>query len=118
MDEIYGYDGDPTDQENRVAKSVNGRRQPGSGSSIYAKGDVIQDSSGAFDLKRFLIECKQTKHASLSIKGSWLSKITREAMAVGKEPALAFEIKGNDDPVVEQDWIALPMSVFKRLMED
>jgi hypothetical protein len=53
----------------------------------------------------------------LSVKGEWLSKITREAMAAGKEPALAIEIKGNDDPTTEAHWIAIPMSVFRRILE-
>ena len=91
--------------------------QPGSGSSIYAKGDVIQRTKNAHDLDRFLIECKQTVHASLSVKGEWLSKITREAMAAGKEPALAIEIKGHDDAALEPHWVAIPLSVFKRLFD-
>ena len=110
-------DGTPEDQENRIAKSVGGKRQPGSGSSIYAKGDVLQKTGNAFDLDRFLIECKKTIHASLSVKGAWLDKVTKEAMAAGKEPALAIEIQGTKSNVAERDWIAIPMSVFKRLVE-
>ena len=78
---------------------------------------MIQRTTNAHDLDKFLIECKQTVHASLSVKGEWLSKITREAMAAGKEPALAIEIKGNDDPSTEAHWIAIPMSVFRRILE-
>lgn len=112
---IFGEDdGTPTAQENRVAVSVGGKRQRGSGSSIYAKGDVIQ-SGGAYDLDRFLIECKKTVHASLSVKGAWLDKVTKEAMAAGKEPALAIEIQGMDSNCAERDWVAVPMSVFRRL---
>ena len=107
----------PNEQERRVGKSVAGRVQPGSGSSIYAKGDVIQRTKNAHDLDRFLIECKQTIHASLSVKGEWLSKITKEAMAAGKEPALAIEIRGHEDPTTEAHWVAIPMSVFKRLFD-
>lgn len=104
----FGEHGDtPTDQENRVARKLGGRRQRGSGSSDYAKGDVKTEN--------FLIECKQTEKKSLSVKGDWLSKITREAMASGKTPALSIEIKGIEDRLVERDWVAVPMSVFKRL---
>ena len=113
-----GSDESPTGQEKRVAKVLGGKRQPGSGSSPYAKGDVIQKSTEGHSLDKFLIECKQTKHKSLSIKGEWLTKISREALAAGKEPALQFEIKGNEDTFVEGDWIAVPLSVFKRLLED
>lgn len=107
----------PREQEESVARHLNGKRQAGSGSSIYAKGDVIQRTTNAHDLDKFLIECKQTVHASLSVKGEWLSKITREAMAAGKEPALAIEIKGHDDPTTEAHWVAVPMSVFRRILE-
>lgn len=108
----------PREQEESVARHLNGKRQAGSGSSIYAKGDVIQKSNNAHELDKFLIECKQTIHASLSVKGEWLSKITREAMAAGKEPALSIEIRGHEDPSVEAHWIAVPMSVFKRLTNE
>ena len=107
----------PRDQEESVARSLKGKRQAGSGSSIYAKGDVLQRTNGSHDLDRFLVECKQTVHASLSVKGEWLAKITKEAMAAGKEPALAIEIKGHEDPVLEAHWVAIPMSVFKRLFD-
>jgi len=62
--------------------------------------------------------CKKTVKKSLRIEGSWLVKITREAQAVGKEPALHFEIQGCDDPMLEREWVAVPMSVFKRMVED
>jgi len=115
---VFGeFDEAPKGQENRVARVLSGRRQPGSGSSPYAKGDVIQKSSEGHSLSKFLVECKQTKHKSLSVKGEWLSKISREAMAAGKEPALQFEIKGIEDTFAERDWIAIPLSVFKRLLE-
>jgi len=105
---VFSDPGDtPTDQENRVAMKLGGRRQRGSGASDYAKGDVKTSD--------FLIECKQTEKKSLSVKGEWLGKITREAMASGKIPALSIEIKGNPDRIAERDWIAIPMSVFRRL---
>ena len=44
-------------------------------------GDVKQDNKENFSLTHFLIECKQTEKKSLSVKGEWLAKITREAMA-------------------------------------
>lgn len=105
---IGEHHGTPRQQEERVASRVGGRRQRGSGASDYAKGDVKAED--------FLIECKQTEKASLSVKGEWLSKITREAMAAGKSPALSIEIKGIDDGLVEHDWVAVPMSVFRRLL--
>lgn len=108
---IYGDEheaGNSTVHESRVANKLNGHRQAGSGSSIYAKGDIKLDN--------FLIECKTTQNKSISIKKGWLSKITKEALAVQKDPALSFEIGGDSDPVTENDWIAIPMSVFERLI--
>ena len=93
-------------QEKRVAKYMNGKVRPGSGSSMYSKGDVICDS--------LLIECKVTDKKSLSIKASWLEKITNEAMVEEKDPALVFSMNFQNN-IVEQDWIALPVSVFNRL---
>ena len=109
--------GTPDAQEERLARAVGGRKQPGSGSSIYAKGDVKERSSEAHDPNRFLWECKQTIHKSLSIKGEWLDKISKEAIAAGLEPALSIEIKGMESNVAERDWVVLPLSVFKRLCE-
>jgi len=110
-------DGTPDDQEARVARRLGGKKVAGSGSSVFSKGDVRgveavceEDSIG------FLIECKKTIHASLPIKWEWLRKITREANAVQKEPALAIEIQGGyNDPMCDRNWIAIPLRVFERL---
>lgn len=78
---------------------------------MYAKGDVKTEG--------FLIECKFTEKKSLSIKGSWLAKITAEAHAQNKDPALAIQINGTENKgLSETDWVAVPMSVFKRLTEN
>ena len=108
-------DGSPTAQEHRVADRTGGRRVPGSGSSPYSKGDVR--------LPEFLVECKKTEKASISIKHSWLEKITKEAEALGKEPALAIEIQGRDTDtrtlsVRDRDWVLIPARLFKKLTEE
>lgn len=54
---------------------------------------------------------------SITIKGVWLEKITHEAVAAGRDPALAFEIPGIVDPMVEKQWVALPQSVLARMLE-
>lgn len=103
-----GDDGTPTAHESRIAAAVGGQRVPGSGASMYAKGDVRQAD--------FLIECKLSAHASLAVKQAWLEKITAEAEAIGKVPALAIEIQGGDRRLAERDWIMVPRSVFERLL--
>ena len=57
-----------TEQEKYVAKLLNGSVQPSSGSTPFAKGDVITDD--------WLIECKTTTKpkSSFSIKKEWIDK--------------------------------------------
>lgn len=110
----------PTEQERRLSAELCGKRQPGSGSSLYAKGDVLQHGrkGEAHSPDRFLIEAKQTVHGSLSVKGEWLAKVSEEARAVGREPALAIQIQGIDDPSCSRDWVAIPLHVFRRIFGD
>ena len=85
---------------------------------MYAKGDVLQGSrSISYQPGSFLIEAKQTEAASIRILGKWLIKITKEAHAAGREPALSFEIKGGLDSSAEREWVAIPLSCFKRLLD-
>lgn len=108
---LPGDDGTPTAQEHRIANRTGGKRVPGSGSSPFAKGDVR--------LPEWLVECKKTEHGSLSVKKSWLVKISREAVAIQKEPALAIEIQGGpQDAVCERDWVLIPARLFKKLTEE
>ena len=94
-------------QENKMARSVGGKVQPGSGSSMYAKGDVKHSD--------FLIECKRTDKKSLRVQNSWLVKITEEAFAKHKYPALHMEMEINTS-MTESDWVAVPLSVFVKLI--
>lgn len=73
-------------QEKKVAKRLDGKRQPNSGATPFYKGDVVTSD--------FLIECK-TKTAdckSFTIKEDWLLKNEEEAFAMGKQAsALCFD---------------------------
>jgi hypothetical protein len=103
----------PSGQEARIAERIGGKRVSGSGASFYSKGDVRDVQINGID---FLIEAKQTKHSSISVKWEWLKKITDEAQAKQCEPALSIEIKGGeDDPRVDRDWIMCPMRVWEKL---
>lgn len=108
-------DTSPSAQEHRVASRTGGKRVRGSGASDYSKGDVRDVEAAGFE---FLIESKQTIHASISIKWEWLKKITDEAQAAQCEPGLSIEIKGGkDDPRVDRDWICVPVRVFEKMQE-
>ena len=73
-------------QEKIVARVNGGKRQPNSGATPFAKGDVVT--------KDWLIECKtKTKDcSSFTIKEDWLLKNEEEAFAMGKNnSALCFD---------------------------
>ena len=112
----------PKLHERKTAEVLGGRVQPGSGSKDGFKGDV---RDVATPIGEFLIECKRTEGRTLALKAQWLNKITTEA-GFDKEPALAIQF--NDDVLqkltmpnqmtAESDWIAIPRSVFQRLLEE
>lgn len=112
----------PMAHESDVAAVVGGRKQPGSGSQEHSKGDVRRDHDG-FPL---LVECKLTTKQSLRVEGGWLNKISAEAGRGGDKPALAMRwdpavlrrmaaVQGV--PAAEADWVAVPASVFRRMLE-
>lgn len=117
FDPGYNKKGKSRKQEDRIADIVGGRVQPASGATKHdlwkgtrcsTKGDVCEAD--------FLIEAKRTDAQSISIAGEYLFKITSYASKSDKMPALAFEIGGY--PLLqEKDWVAVPASVFKKLLK-
>lgn len=111
----------PKAHEKATAKALGGRRQPGSGSKAAFKGDVGGVST---QLTEFLVECKRTEDQSLRLQARWLNKITTEA-GLTREPALAIQFEPDvlrrlTEPgqiTAEPDWVAIPRSVFKRLLD-
>jgi hypothetical protein len=95
-------------QETRVAGLANGRRVRGSGAKPHARGDARWDE---YDI---LLECKRTDKKSIRITSSMLDKITKEALANGMLPALAFEVQTD---FASKDWIALPAKSMERLVK-
>jgi hypothetical protein len=79
---------------------------PGSGAVDGAKGDI--------ELVEFLIENKTTEHRSFSLKYNWLRKISKEALAVNKEPVLAIQFVDRDGEPIAHDakWVMIPERVF------
>lgn len=116
----------PKAQERRVAASVGGRRQGGSGALPEAKGDVRRwgDFGLLVEAKRVEFDPRTGRGQSIGVKAEWLTKITAEAYEQNVEPALAIQF---DDAVMTKlqrhgvrtstDWIAMPLSVLKRLLE-
>lgn len=94
-------------QESRVAKKLNGKRQPNSGATAFMKGDVKTN--------QFCIECKtaMTEKQSMSIKRDWIDKIKEEAFAMGKPYwAVAFNFGGLGDL---ENFYIIDESLFKQL---
>lgn len=97
--------------EKQVARRLAGRQTPASGAMEGAKGDIV--------LPEFLMEAKSTTADSLGVKFEWLAKITREALAVGKKPALSMSfVTGSGAAVDGGTWVAVPENVFKAMMEE
>jgi len=97
-------------QEKAVAKKLNGRVQPNSGATAFAKGDVKTDG--------WLIECKTktTPSDSMSIKKSWLEKNMHEALFLGKQySALAFNFGPNEKNyyIIDEDTMFLLIDLLK-----
>lgn len=95
-------------QEDYVASTFGGNRQPNSGATMFAKGDVT--------LEDFLIECKTktTPSESMSIKKDWLEKNEKEALFIGKpHSALVFNFGPN-----EKNYVIIDENLFKSLIEN
>lgn len=73
-----------TIQERAIAKDLQGRRQPGSGSRWHSKADV---KAG-----RFLVEAKHTAAKQYTVKWADLFKVKKAAMYEGREWVLWVEL--------------------------
>jgi len=96
--------------ERKTAKRLGGRTRPGSGSVEGCKGDIA--------LPDYLVENKSTEHKSISLKLSWLDKISREAREEGKEPALSIQFvdkAGNSEK--HGRWVMIREDEFNGILE-
>ena len=92
-------------QENKVAKSLNGKRVANSGATTFNKGDVVLDD--------WLIECKtKTKESdSFTIKREWIEKNKEEAFAMRKlYAAIAIDFGDGDQ------YYLIDEKIFKNLL--
>ena len=120
----------PKVHETSTAKALGGRVQKASGAKYDAKGDVGMVEGGRFD---FHGECKTTEGLTLRLEAQWLNKITSEAEALFKTPFLAIRFRrrvldelasklwqklGKPVTTAEKDWIAVPRSVFVKMLDE
>ena len=112
-------DADWREQEERAVGAAGGRRHRGSGSSDYLKGDgSTQDPDDPLE-GGFLIESKTTfKYKSRRIEAKELNKLSKEALAVCKDPAFLLTFQQGIAATTPRDWIMVPVEVFRRQQDE
>lgn len=99
--------------ESLVAKRLGGKLQPGSGAIAGAKGDVKVNAK--YD---FLLENKASSGKSFSLPKDWLYKISREAIAANRVPALAFQFTDTHGRSDRMDrYVIIPEWLFQELTD-
>lgn len=73
-----------------------------------AKGDAAT--------KEYLLEMKSTTAQSIALQVGWLSKISQEAIAQSKTPALVISFvlpDGKPQMKTNAEWVCVPRHVFE-----
>lgn len=100
-----------TKAEKRAGKRNDAEVHRGSGAVDGYKGDLTKG--------QFKIESKSTTARSLSVKKEWLDKITREAIAVGKDPALMVQfVDARGRPDRNGVWVMFPEYLWKEMADE
>lgn len=100
--------------ENRVAKTLGGKRLPQSGAKRWSKWDA-ETANGDISAPTLHVEHKRTECESMSLKMEWLEKVSRGARAVGKDPALVLTFE--EAKSFPMDWCMVPLDVFLQLQK-
>ncbi len=100
---------DVNDHEKELAKKLGGRRQLASGALDQSKGDVKLDN--------LLLDSKETIHGSITVKGTDLTKICREATGEGLHPGMILTL-GALPMTTPKEWVLVPLEVFVTLLEN
>lgn len=96
--------------ERKLAKRLDARLRPGSGSKTGHKGDMAVGD--------VLIEAKSTSNDSLGVKLDWLLKIAHEAVSEAKTPVLTVTFTdANGAPRANGEWALVPLRVFKEWLD-
>jgi hypothetical protein len=105
-----GQTGHGNISEKRVAKQLGAQQTPGSGAFRGHKGDARLKTES----RKFLIESKATKAATMSLDLGWLVKIATEAKNTGATPVLTVSFVNPDGTAKPNgDWIMMPSRDFK-----
>lgn len=96
-------------QEKVVAEYLQGKQQPNSGATGFAKGDVIANNT--------VIECKtKTKEAAAhSIKKEWIHTLKKECISMGYMYwAIVFDFGTQE---LKDQYAVIPLSDLYEFME-
>lgn len=97
--------------EKKVTKRLGGKQTRASGADPGDKGDVV--------LRDYLVEVKSTTKGTMKLDLGWLRKITMEAIAKGKTPALNVQFITSDGrPWRDGSWVMVPEDVFKEIADE
>lgn len=94
------------EQENRVAKKLNGKVVANSGATAFNKGDVT--------LPNWLLECKTVTKPqnSITVRKEWIRKNEEEAFSMNKEHSAVVINFGDKD-----DYYIINQQEFQRFIE-
>lgn len=101
------------EHEDFIAKQFYGRREPASGASITAPGDVFIYGDRTYDTpysQSVLVECKVSESGTVSISRKGIEKIREEAATRGCRPMIALRLR---DP-----YTAKHIDVVVKLVDD
>lgn len=92
-------------RELQVAKDIGGRRQPGSGSTPFAKGDVRKKG----DLR---VELKDCYSNTFGLTIPVLDKIRSEC-SPGEQPALVVTFREKHTHQERESWVVIPYETWE-----
>jgi hypothetical protein len=101
------------EHEKRIGESLGGRKVPRSGGSLWSSDDHTTDD-GDIATPNFWIEHKGTTTSTMSIKKAYCDKVREGARKNAKDPAVCFTFE-TPNGRKKEDWVAVPLEVFKRL---
>lgn len=99
--------------EERIGAALGGRRVQRSGGRRWSADDHTTDD-GDIGTPDFWIEHKGTTTGTISLKREYCDKVREGARKNAKDPAIAFTFE-KPNGQNKEDWVAVPMEVFKRL---
>lgn len=108
------YQSRSREHEERLAAHYKGRRLPQSGAQKWSRWDQRKTQDGDVVTAQFLMEHKYTIRKSISLKKSWLNKVSNGARALMKKPLMILTFEEDGQPL--EDWVVLPRAYFDQLL--